>query len=189
MVFCTDLKLLPDGKLLFAALQLHSLPGFAGTSSNVFLQRLNGDGSVDSSFGDNGMITFDLAEDDYRLFIEVRSDGKINCNSIYSDPGSSVYSLLSRLEADGSFDNSFGVNGSETIITNCSAPSLMLLQNNNKIDFVVTGCDQAYNSIVRFTEDGTIDSTFAENGYLYLPDSIFFGKVTVTGIMIFVFSA
>jgi uncharacterized delta-60 repeat protein len=55
----------------------------------------------------------------------------------------------------------------------------MLLQNDNKIDFVVTGCDQAYHSIVRFNEDGTIDSTFAENGYLYLPDSIFFGDVTI----------
>jgi len=154
---CTDLAIQTDGKLLVAGYETPS-----ASYNYVFVERLNADGSIDSTFGNNGTKIFDEHNNEYHLYITVRSDNKINCAYIYP-LNIQHYIAVSRLLPDGSFDSTFANNGSDSVWTVFWSLRQFMLQADNKM-LILETADTS--SILRLNEDGSIDGTFANAGIL-----------------------
>ncbi len=136
----------------------------------VTVLKFNDDGTLDSSFGTNGI---SQADAEIRGMI-LQNDGKFLLGYKLSDLG------VGRMNADGSIDTSFGINGitganiGMDVYNNMSFPSYdytesIQLQSDGKI--IAAGTTTYYNSssvenlgMVRFNADGSLDSTFGTNG-------------------------
>ena len=104
-----------DGKLL--------VPGYANTSPlsmlnmDVAAVRLDDDGSVDTSFGNNGRVTigFDLEANgiDAAVAAAEQTDGRVLLVGTALN-GVTQYAISLRLEDDGSLDATYGTGGKET---------------------------------------------------------------------------
>ncbi len=143
--------------------------GFAhnGTDYDFGIVRYNSDGSLDTSFNTNGMVTTDLGGDDRISGVGIDSNSKI---VVVGRSGSiSDYDFaVVRYNGDGTIDTSFGVNGVVIIdlggtddrgreITFDSSGRIVIVGRSNGAgnnDFVV----------MRFNNDGSPDTTFGANG-------------------------
>jgi uncharacterized delta-60 repeat protein len=145
-----------DGKILVAG-QV-SLSGLLGA-----ILRLNPNGSVDSTFGNGGMVTISLGSIGASVGgLVIQSDGKI----VASVSGTFVArGDVRRFNPDGSVDTSFGSNGI------ASASSMvptgpMALQPDGKI--LVAGKEFSSGLLARFDSNGQLDSTFGNGGVAVL---------------------
>ncbi|MCB1164967.1 MAG: hypothetical protein KDK33_02365 [Leptospiraceae bacterium] len=81
------------------------------SDDDILLIRLNADGSLDSSFGNGGYVTIDIAGDiDDAKTIVVQWDGRIILGGDAMVSGIQQFVLV-RFNTDGSLDTSFGSNG------------------------------------------------------------------------------
>jgi uncharacterized delta-60 repeat protein len=150
-----------DGKLLVA-----------GTSGNKFaLARYNNNGSLDSSFSDDGKVIVEILSNRWNTVatVKIQADGKI----LIAGTSSSDFSLV-RLNSDGSLDNTFGENGAVAIdilkYSSDTAKSIVL-QGDGKIlvagetyrspDYNINYYDFA---LMRFNADGSLDTSFNNDG-------------------------
>ena len=147
---------------------------------NVYLARFNDDGSIDSTFGTNGVATFDLApgvlvgstfKTDSVWGLAADATGRLYVSGAAVAPGrnDTDFAVL-RTTVDGARDTSFGVNGVFTLdIANADGTGRALLVSPSG---VVTACgymtDASSNAIVpvvyRTTPAGVLDATFASAG-------------------------
>ncbi|MEO5890796.1 MAG: hypothetical protein ABIQ31_11110 [Ferruginibacter sp.] len=135
--------------------------------------RFNTDGTIDSSFGVNGIQITDFGQRDIPYAIAVQSDNKILLTGGNQRESGSVSELI-RYTADGSLDNSFNGTGilSFDLFTNATS---VAVQNDGKI-LLAGNTDELY-TIVRFNDDGSIDSSF-NGGNVLTPISDNGGVVT-----------
>jgi uncharacterized delta-60 repeat protein len=110
VVVISDLVILKTGKILVA--------GYTGNDeepTSFLLARYNADGSIDTSFGENGFVstTFPDSGSASASAILVQSTGKIVvAGSVTSSGASSTIDIaLARYTSTGALDLSFGVNG------------------------------------------------------------------------------
>ncbi len=137
------LLVLPDGKIIAIG------EGWDGTASYVFVVKLNSDGSFDTSFDTDGIITFaGLPFDNLAV---LQSDNKI----LLGNPG-----YIVRINTDGTFDNTFGTNG-KIILSDIELRGIIVLES-GKIG--LAGLSAEGFSIGRLNTDGTFDNTFGSNG-------------------------
>ncbi len=84
-----------------------------GSNSDMYVIRLNSDGSIDNRFGVNGKVVVNNIaggnRDDYGYSLTLDSTGKIYVTGWSEGSNSDMYVI--RLNNDGSIDNRFGVNG------------------------------------------------------------------------------
>lgn len=157
----------PDGKILTGGYSIKD-------SANDFaLAMYNLDGSLDNSFGTNGIVTTSIGDKDDKIFsIALQSDGKIVAGGSYIDSLYWDFAVV-RYNPDGSLDNSFGTNG---IVTTSIGPrhdviNTVLIQPDGKIAAV----GYSYNgenydfAIVRYNPNGFLDNTFGNNGIVTTP--------------------
>ncbi len=158
-----------DGRVFSTIQQTDGKFVVAGTTSGfkLFLvARYNLDGSIDSSFGDNGKVTTAFSSDGQSAFIKniiQQKDGKILALG-ENQPGPSFTSdiALARYNLDGSLDTSFGTGG-KVIRLGAGEEDAgeIILQNDGK--FVVTGgirIQRNPNTIPvfdRYNSNGTFD--------------------------------
>jgi uncharacterized delta-60 repeat protein len=144
---------------------------FAGGAFSGFVAHIQENGTVDNSFGANNGYTFvDLGEETYFYDMELNPDGTfLVCGLTYvTYPNSQV--LLAKFLANGTLDPTFGNGGVVTTpIGNAEAEAQkMALQADGKI--LLAGRagfgGTADGLILRYTVDGTLDSTFSDDGYL-----------------------
>ncbi|MCF5648805.1 M10 family metallopeptidase C-terminal domain-containing protein [Pseudomonas syringae] len=106
-----DMAVQDDGKILIASTT--SFEDFA-------VLRLNADGSPDSSFGNQGLVSIDLPGDSAQASaISVLSDGRILLSGDAYANGGSDYAAV-RLNADGSLDTTFGSTDGNTKLVGSS---------------------------------------------------------------------
>lgn len=157
----------PDGKIVIA------LTGGFGEDNNLDLGvvRLNEDGSVDTTFGDDGLFHLDNpVGSDLFYHLTLLEDGNIIVAGGYAMEEYDQAFCLVKLKSDGSPDISFGDNG------------MVIHQIDSKEDYardiaftddgkmLVSGI--SYNSqeweirhvVSRFDLNGVIDTTFGDNG-------------------------
>ena len=165
---CRSLALQQDGKILVSVKN--------GSTPYYFnLIRFNTNGSFDSSFGNNGLLKTDLSNSDneYLNDVIVQADGKILATGKSKSNSITGVITIIRYNSDGTLDESFGTDGTTSTkfdAKNSSEGLKLLLQDNGKI--VVGGLN--YNwlidpqigdfAILRLNGDGTIDSSFGEDG-------------------------
>jgi len=163
----------PDGKFLVA--------GFAGgpnSTTDTAVARYNADGSLDLLFGGgDGIATINVNTNptggtDTGRGIVVLADGRILVAGIATTPTSGNDITLSRLNADGTLDMSFG--GGDGIITTAIAPLAgndagtgITLQADGKIIVVGTANvgPASEIAVVRYNADGSLDTTFDGDGF------------------------
>jgi len=101
-----------DGKIVVAGYTYNAVFGY-----DFACVRYNVDGSLDSTFGTNGKVSYDLqaGSDDKAYSIDIQLDGKIVIVG-YSDDGSDRAGAVIRLNSNGTLDNTF--NSSGKVFTN-----------------------------------------------------------------------
>lgn len=147
-----------------------------GTNDDIVVVRLNSDGTIDNTFGSNGIVTTTVsAYSELANDIVVQSDGKIVVGGgAYN--GTSEDFILVRYNANGTLDNTFGLNG--IVLTDIGTATgdeikEIVLQSDGKI--VVGG---VYDSngrdycLVRYNANGTIDNSFGTSGKVLTDISI-----------------
>ncbi len=157
-----------DGKLVVAGTQSIQQHGL------IAVTRLNSDGTIDASFGTEGKVLFNPVAFSYFGWIQdmlIQPDGKILMTG-YVFNGADKDMLLVRLNSDGSFDSSFGAfevafPDDGTIIFNQfyeteEFGNKVLLTQDSGI--IVVMKSHVMPAVVKLKSDGSIDSTFGENG-------------------------
>jgi uncharacterized delta-60 repeat protein len=153
----TSIAVGPDGKIVFGSTVLSFFPIF---KMYVFLARLNPDGSLDATFGDQGKRSIESTENVAFGNLVIQNDNKVLFTSFLTQ-SAQIFSL-SRLNIDGSTDDTFGINGSlpcdGNVVTMQPDQKILVYgfrrndQNNN--EFVLT----------RFTSAGIQDPSFGNTG-------------------------
>ena len=97
----------PDGAIVAAG---YTVPLFDGYFKLALL-RVNGDGSLDGTFGTGGKSVIDLGTQAYLNSIVVQADGKLAATGSLLTPYFYPDTILARFEANGALDTSFGNGG------------------------------------------------------------------------------
>lgn len=131
------------------------------------IARFNEDGTIDTSFGEDGLVKFDLSAqfDDFND-VAVQADGKIVVAGSSYKYGTDDF-LLVRFNEDGSTDNSFGVNGfvySDFDETEDVIYSVLLQKDNKILVSGYSGYGSVYFAAARYFENGLLDPTFSIDG-------------------------
>lgn len=157
----------PDGSVLLGALYsvevAHDSPTDIRFVDMYALQRFTPDGELDTRFGDQGILYFDPALG-FRgdSGVTIQADGKIIVAG--HNVETSVASVL-RLNADGSFDTSFGEKGMVTI--DDSSPDAVTVQADGKI--VIAGLHNRDFNVTRLNADGSLDTSFgSQDGKVHI---------------------
>jgi uncharacterized delta-60 repeat protein len=159
----SSIALQNDGKILVAG------SAFVGADANFALLRFNSDGSPDTTFSGDGRHTFTFGAEDICQAIALQADGKIVMAG-HSNAETDRDFALARLNADGSMDSSFDVDG--TLLTDLDKDdtgNAVLIQPDGKI--VVGGAstnsgDVSNFSIARYNSNGALDTSFSNDGFL-----------------------
>lgn len=103
-----------DGKILVSGLSTNNNPNFNENIVYLVLIRFQSDGSLDSTFGENGIVKFEAIRNFHKrpTAIEVQSDGRILvAGDMYNGNLYNQDFLLIRFLSNGRLDYSFGING------------------------------------------------------------------------------
>lgn len=168
-----------DGKIVVGGLAMTS-----GFGRDFGLARFNNDGSLDASFGGDGLVVTRFSDNYAQAYEEVveslviQPDGKVVAAGTLRDPSQSRYILsnriaLARYNADGSLDSDFGTNGlvESNFGNELNAAMIVAQQSDGK--FVIGGytgfVSEDYQTrrdfmVARYNTDGTLDTTFGQEG-------------------------
>jgi uncharacterized delta-60 repeat protein len=178
-----------DGKVLVAGAVMAgdgTIPLPSPGANSLALARLNPDGSLDTSFGNGGVVTVSFAagSDTFGETVAAQPDGKIivaGGNTAYSSKNKTSNGansiVLVRFSTDGSLDTNFGTGGKvlATVPTYVGGASLGVDPMGMALDPVtgriaVEGPDPNSKEMVTcFKSDGTLDTTFGGTGFESMP--------------------
>jgi uncharacterized delta-60 repeat protein len=145
----------------------------AGMDNNFAVARLNTSGTVDSSFGTDGIVSTDFGGSEQAHAIVIQPDGKIVAvGNIMRDDLSFVIALA-RYHSNGTLDMSFGSSGRVITDLNGGISSFQevnaaALQSDGKI--ILAGYAPEYQAflssfwLARYNSNGTLDNTFGNGG-------------------------
>ena len=132
------------------------------------------DGSLDSSFGDGGVVVTDFANSqEFGFSIKQQNDEKLLVAGTIDPNSDRTFPLLLRYMPDGSLDTSFGIDGNvmEDYGSGYNIYNFLFLENNGKI--VAAGRTGINFTIAKYLTSGILDTTFGANGILLIPDEIY----------------
>lgn len=152
----------PDGKIIVA--------GATGVSSSIKIgvSRHNPDGSLDSTFGDNGKAIFgsgwikSFAKD-----LKLQEDGKIVMAGYRWNNSTGDFIML-RLNPNGSLDNTFGTNGI-AIIDGGQTEVAESFDIDNNGDFIISGYVEDHFAMAKVKSNGSVDINFGNGGWVVTP--------------------
>ncbi|HPF91126.1 MAG TPA: hypothetical protein PLL57_10740, partial [Flavobacteriales bacterium] len=157
------LAVLPDGRLVVA--------GYRETSAgpDLLLARYASDGSLDASFGTDGLVTTDLGQFWERIrAITIDADGSIVCVGTVGTSFAMMDVLVGRYLANGDPDPSFDVDGvlSIDVAGGAEEGTDILLQPDGRILVCGSGevSGQARVLLARLEQTGALDATFGTDG-------------------------
>jgi uncharacterized delta-60 repeat protein len=127
--------------------------------------------SIDSSYVVNGINKLEIAagSDDQSLLSAVQPDNKVLiCGATYSQSLNNTYPFVSRYLPNGDLDSAFNSTGINIVSSLATCfPYSMVLQDDGKI--VLAGQHYSQGNVrgivIRFNENGSLDSTFNQIGY------------------------
>lgn len=142
------------------------------------LIRMNTDGSLDNSFGQDGIATVDITHGGEFVLgdpLSIQPDGKLLFASNKWQPEGTVIAVT-RFNTDGSLDTSFGMEGtaSADVSGYMNTAHSMIRQSDGKI--VVVGYGKYFANdvsrllVVRLLENGELDLDFGDEGSIFLSD-------------------
>ncbi|GEM82054.1 delta-60 repeat domain-containing protein [Meiothermus hypogaeus] len=135
----------PDGKILLG------IGARFGTSFGFALSRLLDNGTVDTSFGGQGMVS----GNGLLRYLMRQSDGRLIA---------SVGDRLKRYEANGNPDIGFGTGGNVDQYNQYTI--LMAQQSDGKLISLASHSSPKFFALYRHNLNGTVDPSFGSNGYI-----------------------
>ena len=156
--FARSVAIQTDGKIVAAGYS------YNGSDYDFALVRYNIDGSLDTSFDDDGKVTTDfLSGDDAANSVAIQADGKI----VAAGSVSGDFPLV-RYNPDGSLDTSFDGDGKVTtdFLSGDDAANSVAIQSDGKIvaaGYSVDGSIYVF-AFVRYNADGSLDTSFDDDG-------------------------
>ncbi|NNV54591.1 T9SS type A sorting domain-containing protein [Limnovirga soli] len=140
--------------------------------TQIGLARLQVDGTIDSSFGINGMVTFHFGLASNKIFIRdvaIQADDKILLTGMSRKNDNDIStSFITRFLKDGAVDESFGDKGTiQTIFDDEIEIKAIAIQDDEKI---LLGGNSGYLSglsqflMIRYLQNGEIDKSFGIEG-------------------------
>jgi uncharacterized delta-60 repeat protein len=159
-----DAALLPDDG--FVLVGRTDGPGF---NRNFGIARYHADGTLDTGFGGDGIVTTDFAgQADQANSVAVQSDGKIVVAG-FAATGALLNAngdfALARYNSDGTLDTSFGTDGMVTTDLGSKTElgrAVLIQPGDGKI--VVAGTVDNNVVLARYTRDGEVDTSFGQSG-------------------------
>ncbi len=147
---------------------------YTGGRNSFAVARYNPDGSLDTSFDEDGKLTtyFSSSSSDIAKGVAIQADGKIIAagRSYSYDPSPNEDFAVARYNSDGSLDRSFGGDGKTTADLGSSAEwaNGVAIQADGKI--VAAGMSYSANrevfAVARCNPDGSLDTSFSGDGKL-----------------------
>jgi len=174
----SNIILLQDGKFIQAG-EIFS----TATLYDFALIKYTKEGRVDSTFGTNGIVStsFGSNTDDYMGAVVRQTDGRLVVAGTSYNQGNADFALA-RFNSNGSLDSSFGNNGK--VVTALSADhdyaqyltlqpdgKIIVAGSSSRMDSFSCSYDEYYvpiTAIVRYQQDGKLDSSFGQNGRIFL---------------------
>lgn len=156
------------------------IAGNSGTANTRFsVLRLKADGSLDTTFGENGFSNTSLGGiADYLQDMTIDGQGRIVATGFSRfDGGSGSFRDdfgAIRLTRDGALDTSFSSDGKVvTQMNGHSQPRSVAIQTVGDLEKIVLGGFTRNGSsddfsLLRYNEDGSVDTTFGSNGRAYV---------------------
>lgn len=164
--FANSAALQLDGKIVVAG---HY---YNGKDNDIAVLRYNKDGSIDLSFGTNGIVKSSIGlSDDEAYGVVVQPDEKIVVASSSRNTENYYDFAAARFNKDGSLDTAFGNNGSVTTAITHRVGQMndrddkvaaIALQPDGKI--IIVGYSYKNFALVRYLTDGKLDETFHGDG-------------------------
>ncbi len=159
-----DMCVLPEGKILVTGCQLNT------GDYKMIVMRFNADGSLDYTFGTNGIYTSSIGNfSDKGTSIHVLNSGKILIGGYLYD-GNQISMSVIRLNANGTLDQNFANNGRQ-LLSQSNTFSYVFdidVQTDGKIILAGNTFNGLNQDILlhRLNSDGSIDQGFQANGNL-----------------------
>lgn len=157
-----------DEKIIITGSVANNNDGF----SNFFLARFGQDGTLDTTFGDQGKVITDIGDrNDDPNAIAIQKDRKIVVLGTSDIRGSAADFAVARYNEDGSLDKSFKGDGKFNIDfgDTYDAANALAIQEDGKI--IMAGVTSAYNSgtydefaMIRYDDKGNLDKHFGVEG-------------------------
>lgn len=140
-------------------------------NEDILIAKYDADGALDNTFGNNGKLLIDLSigGDDRAYAVRELFDGKLLIAG-YTQTMIGADGFVTRLNSDGSIDNSFGTNG--TVLLNGGLNEVTILRDIHvKADnsIFVAGTTVNFNgdpdfSVFKLTQGGGQDISYSNNG-------------------------
>ena len=158
---------LADNKLVAAGCSFNS------TDDDFALVRYKTDGTLDDTFGTNGVVKTNFNNStDCIDAVAVQTDGKIVAAG-YVFNGSYFHFAIARYHSNGTLDDTFGTGGK--VITEMTAfddlARAIALQSDGKI--IVAGEANADLAVARYNSDGSLDTSFDGDGKVVTSINLF----------------
>jgi uncharacterized delta-60 repeat protein len=141
---------------------------YNGTNADFALVRYKTNGTIDSTFGTNGIVVTNISTSDDIVFdIVLQTDGKTIITGLSGIANNNDFTLA-RYNANGTLDTSFGIGGIVTTavgIDNDFSLSVAL-QTDGKIvvaGFTYNGLNYDF-QLIRYATNGSLDSSFGIGG-------------------------
>ncbi|MFZ1798720.1 MAG: hypothetical protein WAU24_02560, partial [Chitinophagaceae bacterium] len=164
---CSGITIQPDGKIILIGFIISQNP-----YQDIAIVRCKPDGSLDSSFGINGLTTINLKNYDYANDVLIQPDGKIVVIGNFTNSSvDNVDSYILRLNSDGNLDQNFGEEGITNIHYPVSSRNVHVsIQPDGKL--LMGGTFNRYSIkpdyiVERFNTDGSVDNSYGVNGKTY----------------------
>jgi len=152
------LALQPDGRILVAGYSNRPTTG-----DDFALVRYNSNGSLDTSFDGDGIVTTDILtnREDRATSVALQSDGRIVIAGYTNNPSFKNDFAVVRYNTNGSLDSSFNGTGKVTTDLNLNSDDIgngVTMQSDGKI--VVAGQSADDFGVVRYNSNGSLDPGF-----------------------------
>ncbi|MBW2391543.1 MAG: hypothetical protein JRG89_24380, partial [Deltaproteobacteria bacterium] len=165
-------KIQPDGKIVVAGERIEGRPDF-----KVFIARHESDGSVDTAFGDEGIVLYEHDGADYHSVSDmvIQDDGRIVlAGRAWGASGIGWSNLvIIRMEADGTPDETFADAAAFYYPINRIESVSVALQSDQRIvasGSKFPGSTSAAAFALRLETDGVLDTEFGDEGIYYGDD-------------------
>ncbi len=171
--FCYSVSLQTDGKIV--------LTGGTNNMTALAIVRFNANGSIDSTFDNDGIVIPNISTAYVQGFNAViQSDNKIVV-ATQSFNGPNVDFAIIRLNTNGTLDSTFDADGKVYIdLVGDDIAAAIALQTDGKI--VVGGMSNSDFVVVRLNTNGSLDNTFDTDGKVRTPITIGDDEVSAMAI-------
>ncbi|MCB8920828.1 MAG: hypothetical protein H6662_04515 [Ardenticatenaceae bacterium] len=129
--------------------------------------RLNADGSLDTTFDSDGIAMIPTGDEAVWAWdLCLLPDGRIMAVGFRYKTSVDYDIAAVRFNSDGSLDNTFGINGTIAFdLASTFAEGLAVARHSgNKV--LIGGYDNGSPTIIRLNEDGSLDTTFSDDGII-----------------------